>query len=287
MKKLAVIVSLLLIAAATINAQQGDFPKLSGPYLGQKPPGNTPELFAPEIVSRDDYFEHSAAIFTPDGKKVYWSAKPNDQRYYKIFFMRMVDGIWTQPKIASFCKENEYYQQFTLSPDGKKLFFTNGEKLLYVEKQNNEWSSPLDVPATITSGTDANICSITSNGSIYYISRPGYDVFVTQLLNGSYTTPEKLGKQINSNDTRENSIYVAPDESYMIIEATKDAANCELFVSFRMQNNSWSERKKLPIKWGRLPHVSPDGKYLFYMTREGIYWVSAKIIEELKPKDKR
>lgn len=264
---------------------QVDSMKLTGAYLGQKPPGRLPEMFAPGVISRPGYFEHSAAIFTPDGKEVYWSAKPDNERYYKIYCMKMVDGIWTQPKPAGFCKENEYYQQFTLSPDGRKLYFTNGEKLLYVEKQNNGWSSPSDIPATIKSGTDANICCVTNNGSIYFISRPGYDVFVTRLLNGNYSTPEKLGEQINSGDTRENSVYVAPDESYMIIEATRDGSSCELFVSFRLADKSWSERKKLPIKWGRMPHVSPDGKYLFFMTREGIYWVSAKIIEELRPKE--
>lgn len=256
---------------------------LTGAYLGQKPPGRLPEMFAPGVISRPDYFEHSAAIFTPDGNEVYWAAKPNSERYYRIYCMKMVDGKWSKPEVASFCKENEYYQQFTLSPDGKKLYFTNGEKLLYVEKQNNGWSSPSDIPATIKSGTDANICCVTINGSIYFISRPGYDVFVTRLLNGNYSTPEKLGRQINSGDTRENSVYVAPDESYMIIEATRDASSCELFVSFRLDDKSWSDRKKLPINWGRLPHVSPDGKYLFYMTREGIYWVSTKIIEELRP----
>ena len=39
MKKL-ILISCLLVAAITINAQQTDFPKLTGPYLGQKPPGD-------------------------------------------------------------------------------------------------------------------------------------------------------------------------------------------------------------------------------------------------------
>ena len=33
-------------------AQQDDFPVLKGPYLGQKPPGLTPQLFAPGIISK-------------------------------------------------------------------------------------------------------------------------------------------------------------------------------------------------------------------------------------------
>jgi len=282
-KHIKSILIILFLCNIVVAQTMVDKSIMKSPYLGQKPPGLVPELFAPEVISRSDYFEHSAALFTPDGNEVYWSAKPNNERYYKIYFMKLVDGIWTQPNVASFCKENEYYQQFTLSPDGKKLYFTNGEKLLYVEKRNNGWSSPLAVPSIITAGTDANICCITSNGSIYFISRPTYDVYISRIANGNYSTPEKLGEQINSDDTRENSVYVDPDESYMIIEASKDAATCELFISFRMNDNSWSERQKLPIKWGRFPSVSLDGKYLFFMTREGIYWVSAKIIEELRP----
>ena len=36
-----------------IHAQQENFPVLKGPYLGQKPPGLTPEIFAPEIISSE------------------------------------------------------------------------------------------------------------------------------------------------------------------------------------------------------------------------------------------
>ncbi|MBU1011967.1 MAG: hypothetical protein KKG99_03090 [Bacteroidetes bacterium] len=136
-KIIVLLVMLMVVSIANCQTTPKEFPVLKGPYLGQKPPGIVPELFAPDIVSRSEYFEHSAAIFTPDGNEVYWAAKPNSERFYRIYCMKMVDGKWSKPEVASFCKENEYYQQFTLSPDGKKLYFTNGEKLLYVEKQKN------------------------------------------------------------------------------------------------------------------------------------------------------
>ncbi len=40
-------------------------------YLGQQPPGRTPEIFAPGIISTENY-EHSPAVFSPDLKTVYW-----------------------------------------------------------------------------------------------------------------------------------------------------------------------------------------------------------------------
>jgi hypothetical protein len=64
---------LLLLIVMTINAQEKDLPKLAGPYLGQKPPGTTPERFAPEIIP-DHFFPHSRLIISPDGKRIYWTA---------------------------------------------------------------------------------------------------------------------------------------------------------------------------------------------------------------------
>lgn len=51
-------------------AQQDDFPVLRGPYLGQKPPGLIPEIFA-EGVMTTEFHEHSSPAFSPDGKEVY------------------------------------------------------------------------------------------------------------------------------------------------------------------------------------------------------------------------
>ena len=285
MKRRILLINCLLFCIYQFtNGQPGMLTHMKGPYLGQSLPGMTPELFAPGIVSRPDYFEHSAALFTPDGEEVYWTAKANDQRNYKIYFMKMVDGTWSKPGVPGFCQEGKYYQDCILSSDGKRLYFTDGESWQFVQKQDGDWGTPCHVSQNIMSGSDVNICSVTNCGSVYFIKRPEFDVYVIRAVKGGHAAPEKLPAQVNSSDTRENRVYVAPDESYMIIEATKDAAACELFVSFRLNDRSWSERKKLPIKWGRFPTVSPDGRYLFFMTREGIYWVSAEFIEELKPK---
>ena len=54
-----------------------------------------------------------------------------------------------------------------------------------------------------------------------------------------------------------------------------------------MTEKNWSKRMLLPIAWGRFPSVSPDEKYLFFMTRDAIYWIDAKFIKELKPKNRK
>lgn len=285
MKKLLLAIFLLQFSIVNCQTNSKDFPILKGPYLGQKPPGDKPEIFAPGIISNPDYFEHSAAIFSPEGNEVYWTAKANNQKNYYIYFMKMVDGIWSKPKIAEFCIENKSYEDFTLSADGQKLYFSCESESWFVEKQNGAWSNPNPVSSKINSEANEYSWIITNNSSAYFIRFYEFDIYVSRVVNGDYGVPEKLGQQVNSSDTREYSVYVAPDESYMIIEATKDARQCDLFISYRKDSNSWSERIKLPISWGRFPFVSPDGKYLFFMTHDGIYWVSTKIIKELRPKE--
>lgn len=54
--------------------QEGSLSSVTGPYLGQKPPGMKAQLFAPGIVSTQ-YFEHSSPVFTPDLKEIYWSTQ--------------------------------------------------------------------------------------------------------------------------------------------------------------------------------------------------------------------
>lgn len=60
--------SMLGIAAA---AQEDPFPSLTGPYLGQKPPGLTPEVFAPGIITTNLH-DDGSPIFSPDGREVHF-----------------------------------------------------------------------------------------------------------------------------------------------------------------------------------------------------------------------
>ncbi len=85
MKQKVTIIGIMIMLGMIFSncTQQSDFPVLRGPYLGQKPPGDVPELFAPGIVS-DVYFEHSGAVFTPDGKELFWSTAINEGRTPRI-----------------------------------------------------------------------------------------------------------------------------------------------------------------------------------------------------------
>lgn len=66
--------------------------------------------------------------------------------------------------------------------------------------------------------------------------------------------------------------------------------NSDLFISYRKKDGSWTVAIKLgpqinTDKYEGIATVSPDGKCLFFNRDNDIYWVSAKFIDELRPKD--
>ncbi len=292
--------SIILIAATVINnpaaAQDGrNSTNPTGEYLGQKPPGTTPVLFAPGLISVPDMFEHSAAVFSPDKKEVYWSAKFNGHRNFQIYFIKKTNGKWTERQTASFCLNyNLNYPVF--SPDGNKLYFTSdrpvvpgGERkdtdIWVVDRKDGGWSEPYLVPSVINSSEYEILHTITRDGSFYFTKMIGSrkNIYVSRYINRNLTAPVNPGKNFNSGNLNITSLYAAPDESYIIMEAILDKRTAELFISYKLKNNSWSDQISLSLGWGRFPSVSPDGKYLFYMTRDGIYWVNTSFIEDLKP----
>ena len=93
--------------------------------------------------------------------------------------------------------------------------------------------------------------------------------------------------------------WVAPDESYLIFDRYAFAGGTQtskLLVTFRRTDETWST----PVNLGPdinatgtelIPKASPDGKYLFFQRKvdgnTDIYWVDARVIEALTPKDLR
>jgi Tol biopolymer transport system component len=116
------------------------------------------------------------------------------------------------------------------------------------------------------------------------------DIYCSRFMNGRYHKPENLGDSINSKYP-DSCPCIAPDESYIVFQSVRPD-NCSpgfnLYVSFCKTNGIWTKGKNLGRKINEreasIPKISPDGKYLFFKRESDIYWVDAKIIDELRPK---
>ena len=166
-----------LWSAGLLMFAQSDFPKLSGPYFGQKPPGSVPEIFAPGILSRFSML-HGKIVFSPDGLEAFWTcnAAPVQSRWTA---RATPQGIWSAPEPAFFSidyVENSMYY----SVDGKRLYFHSRRPLQgtgapkdkdiwYREKTSKGWgdSVPLGPPVNLPS-TDESAPSLASDGTLFF-----------------------------------------------------------------------------------------------------------------------
>ncbi|MBN1271349.1 MAG: ankyrin repeat domain-containing protein [Candidatus Aminicenantes bacterium] len=287
-------------AIKQMNADTGParFPELSGAYLGQTPPQDNIQLFAPDIVSGaigDD--NHGSITFMPEGNEIYWNMWLNGKG--KIWMTKLQNGIWTKPEIISFCRQDDYmYDNPFITADGKKMFFTSTrsgpgadlkENIWFAERTATGWSEPKPVSPEVNAMQLHWSISVSDNGTLYFggtraDSYGREDIYTSKLLDGEYTKPQNMGSVINS-EGNDFCPFIAPDESYIIFSRFGPGGG--YYISFKDKSGNWLEPVKIHEQLeGVCPYVSPDGRYFFFNS-DGIYWMPADFIEELKPKEKK
>jgi len=297
---IAIVLSIIFVISS--HAQQNDFPVLKGPYLGQKAPGELPEAFAPSIIFSENAV-HGQIAFYPDGKEIYWIFHPATygQNPPTINFIKRVDGQWTKPGILEFSKEYGAIS-ICISPDGTKLFFNSKRlwpdswgqqppgnnleayKIWYVERVGLGWGVPKPLDQRINQNLGG--VSSTNDGTLYT-----HGIKRIRIKNGKYTEWEQLGHPLDVGRILGGNPYVSPDESYIFFNKKWPSRfGYGIFISYRTRDDRWTEPVNLLEKLnaprgGSQPVVTPDGKYLFYYSGGKFYWVDAKIINDLKPKD--
>jgi len=291
MKSKAIFIGILLSIIFIFNsqAQQDDFPVLKGSYLGQKPPGMTPEVFAPDIISTN--MNASTIVFSPDGKEIFFSLMNYNHSFYTIVFMKQYNGVWSKPEVAPF--SGKYHDTGShLSLNGTKLFFTsnrplegqNGPKdydIWVVERNESGWGTPMNLGITVNSDENEVDPAVSQKGTLYFVSKRGggkgnNDIYKSELINGKYAQPENLGDAINTSFT-ESGPYIAPDESYIIFNRYRSDTGNGLHISFRENDGSWSKAISMGGKintenTGFHGFVSPDSKYLFFTSSRNPYF---------------
>jgi ankyrin repeat protein len=273
---------------------------LSGEYLGQKKPGAYPELFAPGIISRLKG-GHSNIVFSPEGTEAMWTEwNLRDVGYSAgctMWYSKIKDGVWILPKKILPLSDTPFY-----SADGKKIYFlsslplppenNNVRGIWYVEREGDSLSNPKYLNFDVAGTGLYWQYSFDKNGNIYFSADDG--LFRSLYSDGKYLPKEKL-TDIFHPDYNGMGPFISPDGTYIIFSANlpDSFGSLDLYIGYRNTDGTWTK----PVNMGSainsssqeiLPIVSGDGKYLFMRTERnginGIYWVNAKIIEELRSK---
>jgi glyoxylase-like metal-dependent hydrolase (beta-lactamase superfamily II) len=274
----------------------GEQTRLKGLYLGQTPPGATPKVFAPGVVSSYGHFDFSIT-FTPDGKELYFTRR-KDGSLNMLMVSRLEKAGWTAPEEAAFAKGFPATEPH-VTPDGGKLYFGTRrprpgvEQAAYgiwvVERAANlAWGEPRH------HGPGMYV-SAARSGNLYMTDITGVaggGLVVYLWADGRYGALRQVGGGVNNPRWTDHG-FIAPDESYILLDSSDrpggQGGEGDLYVCFRKPDGSWSDAFNLgdAINTPGLnfcPFVSRDGKYLFYTMNRDIYWVSAAILDELKVK---
>jgi Tol biopolymer transport system component len=305
MNKAKIVLTTLFLLAILFNllsAQQETsyIPNLTGPYLGQKPPGLTPEVFAPGIISTEA--NEIACSLSPDGKEIFFTRMNPEKKRNFIMVSIWDEKGWRNPEIAPKAGEYEGMEPY-VSPDGKKLFFQTwrpvpgadkpGMDIWMCEKTDKGWGDPIHLENPFNPGKSMYI-SMANSGTIYTTDITGGmgtgNIVYSTLKEGKYQDFVKLPESINMTG-REIYPCVSPDESFILFTRANEDRTASLFVSFRKSDGSWDEPKKieLGLPTAVMSRLSPDGKYLFFTSAGGpmkgeIYWVDAGVITAAKGK---
>ncbi len=259
-----------------------ELPTLQGPYLGQTPPGLTPEVFAPGIVSTTEHRDYSA-FFTPDLTEFYFTRRDNKS------------GEWSLVSFKS--KNNQWYELVVgprvgrpmIAPDGKTMHLGKN----YMTRTETGWSVVKSL-GPMFDREDWGIMRLSSaaDGTYVFDDYKGeVDVIrISTLSNGKRQAPKIMGPNINSGKYTAHP-FIAPDGSYLIWDSERDGGHgdSDLYISFRQQDGSWGAAINLGDKintevWEAGAYVTPDGKYFFFNRHQNIFWVDAQFIEALRPK---
>ncbi len=289
MKRLC-ISTVLLFFILTMSGQgysRDEMPVLEGPYMGQKLPGSTPELFAPGVVSTEDW--EVGGAFTPDLNEFYFIRKNKENG---------------KQEIAVFQNKNNLWHESVFSPRvGSPLFSPDGNTMLlakrYRERTKAGWSELKSLESPFDSLPIMRL-SVSSKGT-YFFDEFKRDftgaIRYSRLIDGKYEEPKLLGSEINQGKSFHP--FISADESYLIFDGHREGGygDSDLYISYRKPDGSWGEAINLGDKintkgWEAVASVTSDGKYLFFSRNEtpgnhknvDIFWVNTQFIETLRPK---
>ncbi len=266
---------------------------LTGEYLGQAPPGETAELFAPGIVSTGMYTRDIAMM--PDGREIYFGVTFGGLS--AILVTKLVEGRWSEPEVAPFSADPRIMNlEPHIAPDGGRMFFLSNrppdgraltddevgnwtyQDIWAVDRVAGAWGEPYNLGPPVN--TDENgefFPSATEDGTLYFSRSVGGTqesyIYRARLVDGQYREPERLGPQVNSTTAQFNA-FIAPDESYIIVPVfgrEDSRGGVDYYIVFRGDDDVWSEplnmgdeiNSAVGAEWS--PYVSPDGRYFFFM----------------------
>lgn len=291
------------------------FSNIRGAYLGQRPPGTTPQPFAPGLISTEK--DEGGMTVSPGGTEIFfWTVEAIEGgggARAVIYVTEERDGAWTSPEAVSF--SGEYSDGYaSLHPDGSRLFFQSDRpidsseseyeyNIWYVDREGDGWSEAKSIGRPINGRNHTGGASATLDGTLYFtlmdLESGSSELFRSEYVNGAYQEPVRLPDGVNSHYQTTDSC-VDPDDRYLVFTAFERQGHVDnpgyLYVAFHDEDGTWSDAVRLGTtmnsedRFGSVT-ISPDGRYLFF-TRINepssetnvmgldLYWIDSAVVDD-------
>jgi len=266
---------------------------------------------------------------------MYFCITTQNFSFSSIIVTKQINGKWTKPEVAPFAADPRYkYTEPAFAIDGKRFFFASNMPkdgtdaagdfdIWAIDIIKGKWGKPYNIGEPVNTSGGEFFPSVTKDGTLYFTRNDAgvqtSFIYRSRFINGKYSAPEKLPEQINCGGDRYNA-YVAKDESFVVIPAQgveKGKFGALYYIVFRNADGSWQNPVNMgpqintPAGRGWSFYISPDNKYLFFMSTRSsedkilppslsleffqkiflmpqngnpdIYWADSKIMEGLKP----
>jgi hypothetical protein len=261
-------------------------------YFGQSPPGSTPLLFAPGIISLPERAEYGISISLDGSEMLFAIGNWPDKR---TMIVEYADNHWSSPDTVSFSKMRSA-DEAIYSPDGQRVYYYaydlpgsfGGADLCYSIKNDSTWGEPLNMGSPLNTIQDEYHPCVVADSSIYFENASG-KICYSKYQNGNYLPRLVMPVLFNDQGNSWGNPYVAPDESYFIFNSTRAGGfgGSDLYISYRKNDGSWTNPKNLgniinTSAYECGSEITDDSLYMTYVSNNDIYWVGSGFIDSLR-----
>ncbi len=261
-------------------------------YLGQTPPGNTPKIFAPGIISLTGRTEYGISI-DPNGDEMLFAIGNWPDK--RTMIMKYENNHWTGPDTVSFSL-NRSAEEAIYSPGGQRVYYyaynppnpLGGADLCFSEKNGSVWGEPVNLGTPLNTSQDEYHPCVVADSSVYFENSAG-KICYSKFQDGAYQPRVMLSSLFNDQAMAWGNPFVSPDENYFIFNSSRPGGlgGTDLYISYKKNDGSWTNPKNL----GNIinsntnecgAEITDDSLYMTFVSHNDIYWVESGFIDSLR-----
>lgn len=274
-------------------------------YLDSNFPGLEPKIYAPNILSLPERYEHGLTIRNNGSEHIFGLDGRKNWTYNGLVRLKrgknntlIFDTLKFTDKIA---------RQNNAITGGEPNFSLDNQVMYFVAdyptdiwkvkiNENGKWGEPVKLDSAVNSEGSEWFPIISHDNCLYFARDLNGKVVIhkAELVNGEYKKASKLEAAFNYDC---GDMVFSKNMDYIIFGSPRHGGlgNTDLYIAFKKDNGEWTDGINMGPEintegFELAPYISPDNKYLFFTRRDkykeastsDIYWVSLDIVSNLK-----